>query len=107
MYTHLGQGIDVLRDPPKSPLKKGDFESGSPFFKGDWGGSNPVEARSEDLCVHGSPGERDFESFSGSPRPLGEGLGVRAKTTVLNMDLVYVSFSWTNTAPRRTLASLP
>jgi len=34
------------------------------------------------------PGERDFESFSNSPRPLGEGLGVRAKTTVLNMDLV-------------------
>ena len=55
MYTHLGQGINVLRDPPKSPLKKGDFESGSPLFKGGWGGSNPVEARSEDLCVHGSP----------------------------------------------------
>jgi len=36
------------------------------------------------------PGERAFESFSGSPRPLGEGLGVRAKTTVLNMDLVYL-----------------
>ena len=36
------------------------------------------------------PGEREFESFSGSPRPLGEGLGVRAKTTVLNMDLVQV-----------------
>jgi len=35
---------------------------------------------------------RDFESFSGSPRPLGEGLGVRAKTTVLNMDLVYVGY---------------
>jgi len=34
------------------------------------------------------PGERDFESFSGSPRPLGEGLGVRAKTTVINVDLV-------------------
>jgi len=42
------------------------------------------------MCVHGSPRERDFESFSGSPRPLGEGLGVRAKTTVLNMDLVYL-----------------
>ena len=55
MYTHLGQGINVLRDPPKSPLKKGDFESGSPFLKGGWGGSNPVEARPEDLCVHGSP----------------------------------------------------
>jgi len=54
VYTHLGQGINVLRDPPKSPLKKGDFESGSPFFKGGQGGSNPVEARSEDLCVHGS-----------------------------------------------------
>ena len=38
-------------------------------------------------------GERDFESFSGSPLPLGEGLGVRAKTTVLNMDLVYASQS--------------
>jgi hypothetical protein len=35
------------------------------------------------------PRERDFEGFSGSPRPLGEGLGVRAKTTVLNMGLVY------------------
>jgi len=35
------------------------------------------------------PKERDFESFFGSPRPLGEGLGVRAKTTVLNVDLVY------------------
>jgi len=35
------------------------------------------------------PKERDFESFSGSPRPSGEGLGVRAKTTVLNVDLVY------------------
>jgi len=34
------------------------------------------------------PKERDFESFSGSPHPLGEGLGVRAKTTVLNVDLV-------------------
>jgi len=34
------------------------------------------------------PGERDFESFSGSPLPKGEGLGVRAKTTVLNVDLV-------------------
>jgi len=34
------------------------------------------------------PSERDFESFSGSPLPLGEGLGVRAKTIVLNMDLV-------------------
>ena len=89
MYTHLGQGISVLRDPPKSPLKKGDFESGSPLVKGGWGGSDPVEAGSEDLCVHGSPGERDFESFSGSPRPWGEGLEVRAKTTVLNMDLVY------------------
>jgi len=86
VYTHLGQDINALRDPPKSPLKKGDFESGSPFFKGGWGGSNPVEARSEDLCVHGR--ERDFESFSGSPRPLEEGLGVRAKTTVLNVDLV-------------------
>jgi len=32
----------------------------------------------------------DFESFSGSPRPLGEGLGVRAETTVLNVDLVYI-----------------
>jgi len=62
VYTHLGQGINVLRDPPKSPLKKGDFESGSPFFKGGWGGSNPVEARSEDSCVHGSPEqERGFE----------------------------------------------
>jgi len=30
------------------------------------------------MCVHGSP--------------LGEGLGVRAKTTVLNMDLVYQLF---------------
>ena len=88
MYTHLGQGINALRDPPKSPLKKGDFESGSPFFKEGWGGSNPVEARSEDLCVHGIPKERGFESFSDSPRPLGEGLGVRAKTTVLNVDLV-------------------
>jgi len=48
----------------------------------------PVEARSEDLCVHGSPKERDFESFSGSPRPSEEGLGMRAKTTVLNVDLV-------------------
>ena len=93
MYTHIGQGINVLRDPPKSPLKKGDFESGSPFFKGGWGGSNPIEARSEDLSVHGSPKERDFESFSGSPLPKGEGLGVRAKTTVLNMDLVYISFN--------------
>jgi len=37
------------------------------------------------------PRERDFESFSGSPRPLGEGLGVRAKTTVLNVDLVYLA----------------
>jgi hypothetical protein len=35
-----------------------------------------------------SRGERDFEGFSGSPRPLGEGLGVRGRTTVLNMDLV-------------------
>jgi hypothetical protein len=35
-----------------------------------------------------SPRERDFEGFSGSPRPLGEGLGVRGRTTVLNMDLV-------------------
>ena len=89
VYTHLGQGINVLRDPPKSPLKKGDFDPPQPpFFKGGWGGSNPVEARSEDLCVHSSPGQRDFESFSGSPRPLGEGLGVRAKTTALNVDLV-------------------
>jgi len=37
VYTHLGQGITVLRDPPQPPLKKGDFESGSPFFKGGWG----------------------------------------------------------------------
>ena len=44
---------------PKSPLKKGDFESGSPFFKGGWGGSNPVEARLEDLCVHGRDEGRD------------------------------------------------
>jgi len=36
------------------------------------------------------PKERDFESFSGSPRRLGEGLGVRAKATVLNVDLVLV-----------------
>ena len=85
MYTHLGQGINALQDPPKSPLKRGTLNPAPPFFKGGWGGSNPVEARSEDLCVHGSPGERDFESFSG---PLGEGLGVRAKTTVLNVDLV-------------------
>jgi len=34
------------------------------------------------------PRERDFESFSVSPRPLGEGLGVRAKPKVLNVDLV-------------------
>ena len=74
VYTHLGQGINALRDPPKSPLKKGDFESGSPFFKGGWGGSNPVEARSEDLCVHGSPkGEGSRKSFQ-SPSPWREGL---------------------------------
>ena len=72
MYIHLGQGINVLRDPPKSPLKKGDFESGSPFFKGDWGGSNPVEARSEDLCVHGSYlSWVELEKLSSDPPNLG------------------------------------
>jgi len=62
VYTHLGQGINVLRDPPKSPRwraaaleKRGTLNPAPPFFKGGWGGSNPVEAGSEDLCVHGSP----------------------------------------------------
>ena len=61
VYTHLGQGINALRDPPKSPRwraaaleKRGTLNPAPPFFKGGWGGSNPVEARSEDLCVHGS-----------------------------------------------------
>ena len=54
------------------------------------------------------PGEKDFESFSGSPRPLGEGLGVRAKTTVLNVALVYLyrhsqySHSQSTTTPHQT-----
>ena len=96
MYTHLGQGINVLRDPPKSPLKKGNFESGSPFFEGGWGGSNPVEARSEDLCVHGSPkGEGSRKSFQ-SPSPQGEGLKPSAymksvrETLGFKLDEVYL-----------------
>ncbi|NES43333.1 hypothetical protein [Moorena sp. SIO2C4] len=38
-WEGLGR-VFKLRDPPKSPLKKGDFEYGSPLNKGGWGGSN-------------------------------------------------------------------
>ena len=41
VYTHLGQGINVLRDPPKSPRwraaaleKRGTLNPVPPFFKG-------------------------------------------------------------------------
>jgi len=51
VYTHIGQGINVLRDPPKSPLKKGDFESGSPFFKGV-GGDQTQLRLDQKTCVY-------------------------------------------------------
>jgi len=52
VYTHIGQGINVLRDPPKSPLKKGDFESGSPFFKGGFGGDQTQLRLDQKTCVY-------------------------------------------------------
>ena len=88
MYTHLGQGINVLRDPPKSPLKKGDFESGFPFFKRGGGGSNPVEARSEDLCVHGSPYTGITEGL-GTAKPLH-----RNYSQALTQELHLIKFSF-------------
>jgi len=75
-------------DPPQTPLKKGGARLKSPFFKGDLGGSRSTLIPCPRCVYTVAQRERDFESFSGSPRSLGEGLGVRAKTTVLNMDLV-------------------
>ena len=46
-------------DPPQPPLKKGEPDSKSPFFKGDLGGSLQYVDTLSEMCVHGSPRERD------------------------------------------------
>ncbi|EGJ32968.1 hypothetical protein LYNGBM3L_55580 [Moorena producens 3L] len=62
-----------LGDPPKSPLKKGDFEYGSPLNKGGWGGSNILR---KTLKTHPSPPSEGLLAWGeqNSQSPPSEGL---------------------------------
>jgi len=51
VYTHLGQGINVLRDPPKSPLKRGTLNPAPPFLRGV-GGDQTQLRLDQKTCVY-------------------------------------------------------
>ena len=58
VYKALDADCESLLDPPKSPLKKGDFELVPPFFQGGLGGIYPLGMRLKNLCVHRSMARR-------------------------------------------------
>jgi len=51
VYTHLGRGINVLRDPPKSPLKRGTLNPAPPFLRGVGGDQIPLRL-DQKTCVY-------------------------------------------------------
>ena len=51
VYTHLGQGINVLRDLPKSPLKRGTLNPAPPFLRGV-GGDQTQLRLDQKTCVY-------------------------------------------------------
>ena len=75
MYTHLGQGINVLRDPPKSPLKRGTLNPAPPFLRGVGGDQTQLRLDPK-TCVY-------------TVALQGEGLRVR-ETLGFKLDEVYL-----------------
>ena len=74
VYTHLGQGINVLRDPPKSPrwpaaaLEKRGTLNPAPPFLGGVGGDQTQLRLGQKTCVYTvAPGRGTLKAF---PSPL-------------------------------------
>jgi len=79
VYTHLGQGINVLRDPPKSPLKRGTLNPVPPFLRGVRGDQTQLRP-DQKTCVYtvahkGRRGARGEVLARSSSPALGDGLG--------------------------------
>jgi len=62
VYTHLGQGINVLRDPPKSPLKRGTLNLVPPFLRGVRGDQTQLRL-DQKTCVYTVALGRGLKAF--------------------------------------------